>query len=371
MTEAAFILVCITAAAYLLALLPPVVRFARLKKTALAAKPLPALTVLVPARNEAHCIAACLQALRAQEATAEIIVINDHSEDGTAETAAGIEGVRVVQLDEMQQGKKAAIMAGIAAASGEVILVTDADCIPPPQWSRLLAEQVNGNVRMAFGPVLMQGHCNWLTAMQEIESITVQAVSTGLLSGGVAFTASGASMAYVRDLPAVTRSYENNTTPSGDDVLLLLRTHAQQPDSVRWVHDLSAAVPAAAAQRLSTFFAQRIRWASKYKYYSSGRVWFTGSVIAAMSFLPFLLLGLACFFPQLIWLVYTNLLLKFAADFLLLSLAVTFFRKPILLLWFVPVWPVYQLCMPLITIGALAGRFSWKNRRYLTKTPQV
>ncbi len=371
MNEIVLALIIISAAAYLLALLPPVIRFSRLPKTVSARHNLPALTVLVPARNEAHVILHCLQALQAQEAPAEIIVVNDHSDDHTAELAASVPGVRVVHLQENQQGKKAAIMAGIAAAAGDTILVTDADCVPPPHWSRLLAAQVQGNVQLAFGPIVLQGRNGVLKAVQEIESIAVQAVSAGLLAGGVAFTASGASMCYVRSLPAQTGGYANDTTPSGDDVLLLLRAHAQQPGTVQWVHDVSAAVPAAAAQQFSDFFAQRIRWASKYHYYSSGRIKFIGTAVAANSFLLWLLLVLTCFFPQLISLLFMNLLLKFAADFLLLSLAITFFRKPNLLLWFIAAWPMYQLCIPLITIGAFAGRFSWKNRKYVTKTPQA
>jgi cellulose synthase/poly-beta-1,6-N-acetylglucosamine synthase-like glycosyltransferase len=371
MNEIVLVIVIFSAAAYLFALLPPVIRFSRLPKTVSEKQQLPALTVLVPARNEAHTILHCLQALQAQEAAAEIIVVNDHSEDNTAEIAASFPGVRVVHLDEKQQGKKAAIMAGIAAASGEIILVTDADCNPPPQWSRLLAAQIQGNVQMAFGPIVLQGKNGLLKAVQETESIAVQAVSAGLLDGGVAFTASGASMCYVRSLPAQTGGYANDTTPSGDDVLLLLRAHVQQPGTVKWVHNVSAAVPAAAAQRLNEFFAQRIRWASKYNYYRSGRIQFIGAAVAANSFILWLLLVLTCFFPQLILLLLLNILLKFAADFLLLSLAITFFRKPNLLLWFIAAWPVYQLCIPLITIGAFAGRFSWKNRKYLTKTPQA
>ncbi|MGL5892034.1 MAG: glycosyltransferase, partial [Bacteroidia bacterium] len=367
MTEAVFIIVLIVSAAYILALLPPVIRFARLPKTETAKHDLPALTILIPARNEAHTVLHCLQALRMQEVAAEIIVVNDHSNDNTAQLAASVPGVRVVHLGAKQQGKKAAIMAGIEAASGEVILVTDADCIPPPQWTRLLASQLKGSVQLAFGPILLHGKNGLLKAMQEIESFSVQSLSAGLLAGGEAFTASGANMVYVRSLPAATGGYANDTTPSGDDVLLLLRAHARQPGSVRWVHDVSAAVPAAAAQHFSEFLAQRIRWASKYKYYSSGHIRFIGTLVAASGFLPWMLLVLTCFFPQLIWVVLLNLLLKFAADFLLLSLAITFFRKPDLLLWFIPAWPLYLLCAPLITIGALTGRFSWKNRNYLTR----
>lgn len=83
------------------------------------------VTVIIPAFNEAERIAAVLAAVRDARLVAEIIVVDDGSEDGTA-GAAEASGVRVIRLPR-NEGKGSAMRAGAAAAPGEVLLFLDAD----------------------------------------------------------------------------------------------------------------------------------------------------------------------------------------------------------------------------------------------------
>jgi poly-beta-1,6-N-acetyl-D-glucosamine synthase len=366
MTEAVYLVSLFIVAAYLAVLLVPVWRFRRLPAHKTMPPSQKRVSIIVPARNEEAHILHCLAALQAQTLAAEIIVVNDHSTDRTAELAASVAGVRVLHLAAELAGKKAALEKGIAAASGTLILTTDADCTPPPQWCAKLAAALQGQTELCIGPILLQGGKDWLTALQNIESIAVQSVSAGLLRRGVAFTASGASLGYCRHVPEAAGGYAQDHTPSGDDVLLLLRTHRRNAASVMWLHSREAIVPAAAAATLREFLSQRIRWASKYKSYTALPVRMLGVAIAAAAIWPWLL-GLAALFVPA-WLVPLAgfLALKFAGDFLLLSLALSFFRKPELLRWFVVVWPLYQLVTPVIAAGALRKKFSWKERTYTT-----
>ncbi len=92
------------------------------------------ISVVVAARNASHTINTCVEALRAQtldEPIHEIIVVDNNSTDNTAEVAAKA-GATVVW--QPKPGAAAARNAGIAAASGDIICVTDADCRPVPQW---------------------------------------------------------------------------------------------------------------------------------------------------------------------------------------------------------------------------------------------
>ncbi|MCA6363949.1 MAG: glycosyltransferase [Bacteroidetes bacterium] len=366
MIEAVYIVSLLLAAAYLFVLLPPVWRFRRLPAQKLL-PPLPlSVSIIVPARNEEMHILQCLAALQRQTCGAEIIVVNDHSADHTAALAASVPGVRVLDLEPGKAGKKAALEKGIAAAGGTLILTTDADCTPPPLWCASLSAALQGQTELCIGPILLQGGKSWLTAMQNIESIAVQSVSAGMLSQGVAFTASGASLGYYRHVPAAAGGYAQDQTPSGDDVLLLLRTHRRNPASVVWLHNPEAIVPAAAAATLPEFISQRIRWASKYGSYTSRPVRMLGLSLAAAAVWPWLLALAALYVPDFFVPLAGFLALKFAGDFLLLSLSQSFFRKPDLLRWFAVVWPLYQLLTPVIAAGALRKKFSWKERTYTT-----
>lgn len=92
-------------------------------------------SVVIPAYNAAGTLPACLAALSQQTLTPtsfEIIVADDGSTDDTAREAGRAGATRVLMLPH--RGPAAARNAGIAAARGEVILFTDADCQPAPEW---------------------------------------------------------------------------------------------------------------------------------------------------------------------------------------------------------------------------------------------
>src|SRR5689334_9252898 len=91
-------------------------------------------SVVIPARNAARTLPATLAALRGQTYPAdrlEVIVVDDGSADATGEVAAA-GGARV--LRQAPAGPAAARNRGAAAATGEIILFTDADCTPAPTW---------------------------------------------------------------------------------------------------------------------------------------------------------------------------------------------------------------------------------------------
>ena len=100
----------------------------------------PRVSVVIPALNEARRINACLDAIAAQEAAPpfEIIVVDNGSRDPTPDLVRShASGARVAV--ERTRGPYAARNTGIAAALGEIVAFTDADCLPQARW---LAEGV-------------------------------------------------------------------------------------------------------------------------------------------------------------------------------------------------------------------------------------
>jgi hypothetical protein len=98
----------------------------------------PAVSVIVPARNEEASLKNCLDSLVAQTNVAfEIIVVNDHSTDRTHEIASlfSDKRVRVVEAGALPTGwtgKNNAVTAGAKVAHGEWLLFTDADTVHLP-----------------------------------------------------------------------------------------------------------------------------------------------------------------------------------------------------------------------------------------------
>lgn len=85
------------------------------------------IAAVIPAYNEARNIGRVLVPLRECPELSEVIVVSDGSTDGTVNVARNM-GAQVLELPK-NQGKGAAVMAGVKATTAEVILLLDADLI--------------------------------------------------------------------------------------------------------------------------------------------------------------------------------------------------------------------------------------------------
>ncbi|OUE24781.1 putative glycosyltransferase EpsH [Clavibacter michiganensis] len=124
----------------------------------------PTVSVVIPVRDDAGHLRACLQALAGQTvAPDEIVVVDNASGDDSAEVARRA-GARVVH--EPVVGIPAAASAGYDAARHEVIARLDADCVPPADWIERLGDvlaarpdvaAVTGAARFLDGPRALRG----------------------------------------------------------------------------------------------------------------------------------------------------------------------------------------------------------------------
>ena len=110
-----------------------------------------AISVIVPAYNEAGRIGAVLGPIKASRLVDEVIVVDDGSDDGTAEEA-GRHGVRVLRLPE-NRGKAAALDAGVSAARNDAFLFLDADLVglKTEHVDQMIRAYTDGDLDMAIG----------------------------------------------------------------------------------------------------------------------------------------------------------------------------------------------------------------------------
>ena len=118
------------------------------------------LSIIVPAFNEERTIVALLNAVRDVDLGAlglerEILVVSDGSTDATAALARAQPGVTVHEF-EANRGKGAAVRHGIAQATGDLILIQDADLEYDPQdYLALLPPLCDGRAKVVYGSRLL------------------------------------------------------------------------------------------------------------------------------------------------------------------------------------------------------------------------
>src|SRR5437868_4165088 len=98
------------------------------------------ISAVIPAYNEAERIACTLSALGTVELVEEVIVVDDGSTDSTA-AAADRAGATVIRTAQ-NRGKGAALTTGIQSASGNILLLLDADLGETASQASLLLEPV-------------------------------------------------------------------------------------------------------------------------------------------------------------------------------------------------------------------------------------
>ena len=125
------------------------------RKTELRSQPV--LSVIVPAYNEAKTFGALMEALLRKETTGlrmEIIVVESNSTDGTREAALKYRDHPKVQLilEERPRGKGHAVRTGLKAASGDYVLIQDADLeYDLEDYDALLEQLVAGRSAFVLG----------------------------------------------------------------------------------------------------------------------------------------------------------------------------------------------------------------------------
>ncbi|MCS7085177.1 MAG: glycosyltransferase, partial [Bacteroidia bacterium] len=224
---------------------------------------LPSATVVVPARNEAERIGRCLESLRKQTIPIEILVVDDDSDDGTRMAA---EAYAVKVLTVVGSGKKAALTTGIAAASGEIILTTDADSWAEPEWAETLLQLFDASTVFVAGPVRMTADASVFGALQALESTGLMGLAGGGFAVGFPQMANGANLAFRKSAFFAVGGYGCVSPASGDDMFLVEKLCRIGGGKYAW--DERAVVHTSPCSTWNEFWHQRLRWAGKNRRYS-------------------------------------------------------------------------------------------------------
>ncbi len=318
----------------------------------------------------------CIQNLLAQNYPSEnleIIIIDDRSTDDTAKTIqdlsknnSKIKHLTIKVSNDSFAPKKYAIDMAVRQAKGEIIILTDADGRPGPEWVGSTISCFTGHVGMVIGyaPYISKSPYNntiyRLLSLEYLSHAAVACASTGL---NYPVTCVGTNMAYRKEVYEQLDGFgQFKHIHTGDDDLFLQRVRQETDWKIIYNNQKESQVWNAPPSNLIRFFHQRLRYASKGFLYPKK---ITASLLALYIFNLLLFLSpLTLLFHNIFILpILAVVLLKAAGDYYFLSKAATLLhdRRHINLFPF-----AFFLHIPYVLLFGFLSQikqFKWGNRK--------
>jgi cellulose synthase/poly-beta-1,6-N-acetylglucosamine synthase-like glycosyltransferase len=216
------------------------------------------VTVVVPAYNERKTIAATVRSLASgTHPVVEVVVVDDESSDGTADEVErlGLDNVRVVRVPA--GGKAAALNAGIALASHDLVVMVDADTVViPDAIHRLVQPFADPSVGAVAGNVKVGNRTSVIGRWQHIEYVIGFNLDRRLYDTlGCMPTVPGALGAFRRQAVQQVGGLSRATLAEDTDL-----TMALQRAGCRVIYQEQAVARTEAPSTLGQLWRQRYRW---------------------------------------------------------------------------------------------------------------
>lgn len=324
------------------------------------------ISVIIPYRNESKHLIQLIKSLECQNYNNwELILVNDHSEDDSAQICSSNTGnfnVPVHIVDNKGRGKKEALKTGAFIAKGDIIVSTDADCIVQKNWlSHINSFYTETKAVLIIGSVQYYSQTNnWLSNLQLSEMTALQITGAAAAISGKPIMMNGANMACERTF--YLNANLKNQLASGDDMFLLEEAkkhcvriaYLKSPDSVVYTR---------LEESFAEVLSQKARWASKAKAYSDRDI-IRGGLFIFLVNITVLVLLIASFINPLFSTILIGVICaKLVSDVRVLNVGFQYFNNTICmrdLLIGILLYPFYML---LVLFYPLFWPIKWKNRR--------
>jgi cellulose synthase/poly-beta-1,6-N-acetylglucosamine synthase-like glycosyltransferase len=235
-----------------------------------------AVSVVICARDEADNLERNLPGVLVQDyqTTHEVVLVDDNSQDDTRYLLEGLHRqFRQLHIVELKQeailipGKKFPLSMGIKSARHEIVLLTDADCIPASdQWIRKMQEPFRDGVEIVLGYGAYHKRSGFFNKLIRFETFhsALQYLSYAL--AGIPYMGVGRNLAYRRELFFRHKGFSShNHIPGGDDDLFI--NMAANSQNTRVVVHPDAHTLSKPQRNFATWYRQKNRHYSTSKHY--------------------------------------------------------------------------------------------------------
>jgi len=340
--------------------------------------PTTSFSIIIPARNEEANIKTCLTSILQQQYPTtlfEIIVIDDHSSDNTSliveELQHQYSNLKLIKLVDELDGemlnsyKKKAIENAISYAKANWIITTDADCFMQTKWLSIFDAwiQENDTVFVA-APVAFTNNGSLLQTFQYIDFMSLQGITAASVNAGFHNMCNGANLAYKKEVFFEVNGFKGiDNIASGDDMLLMNKIKNHYTNGVSFLFSKQAIVTTHPMPTWSSFFNQRIRWASKAEQFKTKdtSIFIVLVLVYLLNVTLFIMPFLSIFNFIFLWYWLLFIMLKTIAELAFALPVAKFFSQPFIW-WFPFLQPLHIVYIVVSGWLGKFGTYNWKGR---------
>lgn len=243
------------------------------------------VSIVVCARDEAANLARNLPGLLAQTypTTHEVLVVNHNSQDETRylleEFKKTFKDLHIVNLEQEAKGipgKKYPLSMGIKEARHEILLLTDADCVPASEfWLQRMQDAYDDQTDIVLGYGAYRKKPGILNKLIRFETFLSGLQYLSLALNGMPYMGVGRNLSYKKNLFLTNKGFSSiNHIPGGDDDLFVNRLARKQ--NTRVVIDPEAFTISEPKTSFSSWINQKNRHFSTAKYYKASHKFVLG-----------------------------------------------------------------------------------------------
>lgn len=260
------------------------------------------VSVIICARDEDENLARNLPGvlLQSYPSTYEVVVVNDNSVDDSKyvlqelkKTFKSLNVVELTQEAKLIAGKKFPLSVGIREAKHEILLLTDADCVPASEhWIQKIQEEYNNGVEIVLSYGAYHKTKGLLNKLIRFETFHTALQYLSYALAGIPYMGVGRNLSYKKDLFIRNKGFSSiNHIPSGDDDLFINQTATKKNVSV--IIDKEAITRSIPKTTWGGWLKQKQRHYTTARYYKGKHKFLLGLYFATQfAFYPLLFASL-------------------------------------------------------------------------------
>lgn len=243
------------------------------------------VSVIICARDEDENLARNLPGVLVQQygSSHEVVVVNDNSVDDSKyilqelkKTFKSLNIVELTQEAKLISGKKYPLSIGIREAEHEVLLLTDADCVPASEhWIEKMQDGYDGGIEIVLGYGAYHRKKGLLNKLIRFETFHTALQYLSYALAGMPYMGVGRNLSYRKDLFLRNKGFSSiNHIPSGDDDLFVNKVATKENTGV--VIDPEAITRSIPKTTWRSWLNQKSRHYTTAKYYKPKHKFFLG-----------------------------------------------------------------------------------------------